>query len=106
MDRGGDARQAANAIAHGLSRDAALRAVTLTAAEFLGLADVVGGVDRGKLANLVVTAGDIFDAQTTVKYVFVNGEPTSVRTKEIELFEKYSSRPASPKRAKNPGGSK
>ena len=87
-------QSAANAIAHGLPRDVALRAMTLAPAEFLGVADVLGTIDKGKIANLVVTAGDLFEAQTEVKYVFINGEPTSLRTEETELYEKYLNRPA------------
>jgi hypothetical protein len=57
----------------GLSPDAALRAFTIDAAEILGLGDRMGSIAPGKIANLVVTDGDIFDEKTKVKHVFVDG---------------------------------
>jgi hypothetical protein len=57
----------------GLSTDAALRAFTLEAADILGLGDRMGSITPGKIANLVVTDGDIFGEKTKVKHVFVDG---------------------------------
>jgi hypothetical protein len=58
----------------GLSADAALRAVTLDAADILGLGDRMGSIVPGKIANLVVTDGDIFAEKSKVKDVFVDGK--------------------------------
>jgi Amidohydrolase family len=58
----------------GLSSDAALRALTLDAADILGLSDRMGSIAPGKIANLVVTDGDIFSEKTKVKDVFVDGK--------------------------------
>lgn len=63
----------------GLSPDAALRALTLSPAEIFGVADVLGSIERGKIANLVVTDGDLFDKKTKVKMVFVDGRKFEVR---------------------------
>jgi imidazolonepropionase-like amidohydrolase len=57
----------------GLSQDAALRAMTLDAADILGLSDRLGSIAPGKIANVVVTDGDIFNDRTKVKHVFVDG---------------------------------
>jgi hypothetical protein len=57
----------------GLPADAALRALTLSAAEIYGVADRMGSIDVGKIANLVVTDGDLFDEKTKIKMVFVDG---------------------------------
>ena len=57
----------------GLSPDAALRAFTLSAAEILGEGDRLGSITPGKIANLVVTDGDLFGEKTKVKDVFVDG---------------------------------
>ncbi len=57
----------------GLSRADAVRALTLNAAEIYGVADRMGSLDKGKIANVVVTKGDAFDDRTTVEYVFVDG---------------------------------
>ncbi|HXV86164.1 MAG TPA: amidohydrolase family protein, partial [Gemmatimonadales bacterium] len=61
------------AIAMGLSRDGALRALTGAPAEIFGVADRVGTLEAGKIANLTLTSGDLFDPRTTVKMVFVDG---------------------------------
>jgi imidazolonepropionase-like amidohydrolase len=57
----------------GLTPDAALRAMTLDAANILGLSDRLGSIAPGKIANLVITDGDIFNEKTKVKHVFVDG---------------------------------
>ena len=63
----------------GLSPGAALRALTLSPAEIFGVADVLGSIEKGKIANLVVTDGDLFDKKTKVKMVFVDGRKFEVR---------------------------
>jgi imidazolonepropionase-like amidohydrolase len=61
------------AVALGLSPEAALRALTIAPAQIFGVADRLGTVEPGKIANLVVTDGDLFQAGTKVKYVIVDG---------------------------------
>jgi hypothetical protein len=63
----------------GLPPDAALRALTLSAAEIFGVADRVGSIEAGKIANLVVADGDLFDEKTKIKMVFVDGRKYEVR---------------------------
>jgi imidazolonepropionase-like amidohydrolase len=58
----------------GLTANAALRALTLSPAEILGVADRMGSIENGKIANLVVTDGDLFNDKTKVKMVFVDGQ--------------------------------
>ena len=53
--------EAGNAVAYGMDWDAALRAITLTPAEIFGVADRVGSLAPGKLANVVVWSGDPFE---------------------------------------------
>lgn len=57
----------------GLTPDDALRALTLWPAQIYGVADRLGTIESGKIANLVVTRGDLFQDGTQVKYVFVDG---------------------------------
>jgi hypothetical protein len=66
-------RAVKKALDSGLSREDALRALTLSPAEIYGVADRVGSIEAGKIANLVVTKGDIFDDRTSVVMVFVDG---------------------------------
>lgn len=61
------------AIDEGLPQDAALRALTLGAAQVYGVSDRLGSIERGKLANLTVADGDLFEEKTKVKMVFVDG---------------------------------
>jgi imidazolonepropionase-like amidohydrolase len=62
------------AIEAGLPREAALRALTLDAARALGVADRIGSLEPGKLANVVLWSGDPLDRRAQVKMVFVDGE--------------------------------
>ncbi|HVO97119.1 MAG TPA: amidohydrolase family protein [Bryobacteraceae bacterium] len=66
-------RAVKKAIDNGLAREDALRALTLTPAEIYGVADRLGSIEKGKIANLVVTKGDIFDDRTHVEFVVVDG---------------------------------
>jgi imidazolonepropionase-like amidohydrolase len=63
----------------GLSPEAALRALTLAPAEIFGAAETLGSIENGKIANLIVTDGDLFDKKTKVKMVFVDGRKYEVR---------------------------
>jgi imidazolonepropionase-like amidohydrolase len=66
-------RAVKKAIDAGLSRADALRALTLSPAEIYGVADRLGSIEKGKIANLVVTKGELFDDQTRVQFIFVDG---------------------------------
>lgn len=57
----------------GLPRAAAIRALTLNVAEMYGVAERLGTIERGKMANLVVTRGDVFEEKSSIEYVFVGG---------------------------------
>ncbi len=61
----------------GLAADAALRALTIDAARLAGASDRIGSIEKGKIANLVVTQGDLFDGGT-VRHVFVDGRPIDI----------------------------
>ncbi len=64
---------AGKAIENGLSRDAAIRAMTLGAAEILGVDKTLGSIEPGKVANLVVIKGDLFGRDKFASHVFVDG---------------------------------
>jgi imidazolonepropionase-like amidohydrolase len=86
-------QQAANAVAYGLPYDEALKAVTLYPAEIFGLADQVGTLESGKIANVIVTNGDPLELTTEVRYLFIKGQLTSLDNKHKALYEKYLKRP-------------
>jgi hypothetical protein len=66
----------------GLAPDAALRALTLSPAEIFGVADRLGSIESGKIANLVIADGDLFDEKTKIKLVFVDGHRFEIREPE------------------------
>jgi imidazolonepropionase-like amidohydrolase len=66
-------RAVKKAIDSGLSREDALRALTLSPAEIYGIADRLGSIEKGKIANLVVARGELFEDRTRIEMVFVDG---------------------------------
>ncbi len=81
------------AVGFGLPHDVAVRAITLAPAEILGLADEVGSIAPGKLANLLVTDGDPLEIRTNVRHVIIKGVSVPLDTRHTRLYEKYRSRP-------------
>jgi len=67
-------RAVKKAIDAGLARQDAIRALTLSPAEIYGVADRMGSIEVGKIANLVVTKGDLFDDHTQIEMIFVDGK--------------------------------
>jgi imidazolonepropionase-like amidohydrolase len=61
------------AIENGLSKDEALRALTINAAEIFGAADQIGTIEVGKIANLVVVSGDLLARDAKIRHVFIDG---------------------------------
>ena len=88
-------QNAANAIAHGLSPEEGLKSVTLYPAQIFGVADQVGTLEAGKIANVIVTNGDPLDVTTDLKYLFIKGQLMSTDNKHKRLYEKYLNRPKS-----------
>lgn len=85
--------EAAISVAWGLDRSRALRAITLDAAIILGVADRVGSLEPGKLANLFVATGDPMEMKTQFTHVFINGRNVGLKSKHTELYERLMSRP-------------
>lgn len=71
-------RNAARAVKDGLAPDAAVRALTINAARIAGAADRLGSLEKGKIANVLVTEGDLFDEKMKVKHVFVDGRAVNI----------------------------
>jgi imidazolonepropionase-like amidohydrolase len=80
------------ASAFGLPREEALRAVTFYPARVLGLERELGSLAPGKIADVIVTDGDLLEIATHVEYVFVDGEQTSLANRQTELYERYRER--------------
>jgi imidazolonepropionase-like amidohydrolase len=86
-------QNAANAVAHGLPYEEALRAVTIYPAQILGLGNQIGTLEAGKIANIIVTNGDPLELTTDVRYLFIKGQLTSTNNRHKSLYEKYLNRP-------------
>ena len=86
-------QQAGNAVASGMTWVQALRAVTLTPAEILGVADRYGSLEAGKVANVVVWTGDPFDFSTGIEHVYIRGREIPLRSRQTELLERYKTLP-------------
>jgi len=71
-------RNAARAVHEGLDAEAAIRALTIDAARIAGAADRTGSLEKGKIANVVVTDGDLFGERTRIRHVFVDGRPVNL----------------------------
>jgi len=69
---------AAKAVKAGLSPDAAIRALTINAAKIAGASDRLGSIEKGKIANVIVVDGDLFDGKASVKHVFIDGRPVAL----------------------------
>lgn len=65
-------------IEHGLSEDGALAALTINAARIYGSDHVLGTIEEGKIANLVLANGNVFNEETRIRQVFVDGIPYDV----------------------------
>jgi len=82
---------AAQAVAFGLDRNDALRAITLSAAEILGAAEEIGSLEVGKKATIIVSTGDILDLVThKVTNMWIEGRAVDLDNKHKELYRKYS----------------
>ena len=83
---------AGHAAAFGLPHEEALRAVTLSAAEVLGLGDELGSLAPGKRADVVVTDGDLLETTTAVEAIWIDGRSVDVGNRQTELYERYKER--------------
>ena len=93
MDQNDHSDTAANnalAAAFGLSKEEALKAVTIYPAQILGADGQIGSISEGKVANIMLTNGDPLEKVTELKYLFIAGKPVELRSKHTELFEEFS----------------
>jgi imidazolonepropionase-like amidohydrolase len=96
-DKGSEVRtlpyNAGMAAAHGLSKTDALKAVTLWPAQIFGVGDRMGSIEVGKMANIVVTTGDMLEAKVDTKYLFIDGRNVPLDTKHTQLNAQFKDRP-------------
>jgi imidazolonepropionase-like amidohydrolase len=85
--------QAGTSAAFGLPKDEALKAVTIYPAQIFGVDKLIGSVEVGKMANLIVTDGDPLEFKTSVKHMFINGKPVDLSSRHTKLYDKFKDRP-------------
>ena len=82
--------QAGTAVAHGLPYEEAIRALTLSPAQMLGIDARCGSLETGKDATLFLSKGDALDMTTNaVIHAFIQGRDIDLSSKQTELYEKY-----------------
>jgi len=84
---------AGTAAAFGLPKEEALKAVTIYPAQIFGVDKQIGSIETGKIANLVITDGDILELRTKVKQMFIAGRPVDMSNKHQRLYDKFKDRP-------------
>jgi imidazolonepropionase-like amidohydrolase len=85
--------EAGNAVGYGMDWNAALRAITLTPAETFGVADRVGSLAPGKIADVVVWSGDPFEFSSQPEHVFVRGQEVRQPSRQDLLEQRYKTLP-------------
>ena len=86
------AQYAGMAAAFGLSKADAVKAVTLYPAQILNVADRLGSIEAGKMANLVVTDGDLLEIRTHIRYLLIDGRPVVLTSRHTELNDAFKNR--------------
>ena len=86
------AQYAGMAAAYGLSKADAVKAVTLYPAQIMNVADRLGSIEAGKMANLVVTDGDLLEIRTRIRYLFIDGRPVVLTSRHTELNDAFKNR--------------
>lgn len=81
--------EAGKAAAYGLPRDAALRSITIYAADLLGVGDKLGSVEPGKAATIILTDGDPLEITTRTLRAFIDGREIDLSNKQTALEAKY-----------------
>jgi imidazolonepropionase-like amidohydrolase len=81
------------AVGYGLDPEEALRSITINPARIWGVADRLGSIEAGKIANLIVTTGDPLDVRTQIRHVFVRGVEQPMNDRHTRLYEQFRARP-------------
>lgn len=82
---------AGTSVAYGLTKEQALQSITLNSAKILGVDSLIGSIEVGKLASIIVSDGDILDIKTNhIILAFINGRPLKLANFQNELYKKYA----------------
>jgi|TARA_B100000446_G_scaffold172284_1_gene180239 imidazolonepropionase-like amidohydrolase len=81
--------EAGVAVAFGLPEEEALKAVTINAAEFMGISDRVGSLEPGKQATLLITTGTPLDMTSDIEQSYIQGREIDMLDIQKFFFQKY-----------------
>ncbi|MCC9655348.1 amidohydrolase family protein [Rhodopirellula halodulae] len=81
------------AVAHGLPHEEAVRAITQSPAEILGVADRVGSLAAERDATLILVDGDVLETGSRVVDAYVQGRKVDLSNKHKQLYRKYEAKP-------------
>ncbi len=88
---------AAMACAFGLPREEALRAITYYPARILGIEQDLGSLAVGKIADVIVTDGDLLEITSRVESMWIDGQPVDLANRQTDLYDRYLPRCTPPK---------
>ncbi|MEM6770777.1 MAG: amidohydrolase family protein [Bacteroidota bacterium] len=80
------------AAAYGMGREAALEAITINPARIMGVADQIGSLEVGKMANLFICDGDPFETKTQISKVIIQGWDVPMDSRHIQLYNEFLNR--------------
>jgi imidazolonepropionase-like amidohydrolase len=80
---------AAMAVAFGLPHDEAMKAITSSPAQILGVAERVGTLERGRDATFIITDGDPLETTTQVEAAYIQGREVDLNNRHKRLWKKY-----------------
>jgi imidazolonepropionase-like amidohydrolase len=80
---------AAAAAAFGLPEDEALKAITINAARILGIDDILGSIEPGKDATIMITNGSPLEISTQIEQVFIQGRKIDMTDRHLQLYKRY-----------------
>lgn len=84
---------AGTAMAYGLTEEQAIRSISLSACEIMGMDKNYGSVEAGKVANLFVSKGNALDMKSNqLSFVLINGKSISLNNRQVDLYQKYKSK--------------
>lgn len=82
----------AAAISFGMSENEALKMITINPAEIFGIEKDYGSIEAGKIANLIVIKGNIFDVKNNPSHVFIKGKNIPLVSRHTILYEQFKNR--------------
>ncbi len=80
------------AATYGMGREEALKAITINAAEILGVSDQIGSIEVGKKANVFIATGDPFETSTKITDLFIDGYKVPMTSRHIRLYDEFMNR--------------